>query len=130
MNAEGHLTTEETVAYWLRTLPSSLIEISDHLQKCARCRQELMQVRPMDVSTSEPQYEDLVDWMEQKLDPIEQHELARRLQNSPQAAAEFTDLLKFWEQMSQLPERIYSPEDAPPSGPSWILPIVAVAETR
>jgi hypothetical protein len=126
MNAGGHLTGEETKAYWLRSLSApALLAVSDHLQQCANCREELMRNRPPGTSRGEPRNDDLIGWIEGDLDPIERQKLSLRLKDSPQAAAELADLLKFQREMKQLPERIYLPDEEafPRSRSSWILPI-------
>ncbi|HEY5035643.1 MAG TPA: hypothetical protein VII74_00760, partial [Chthoniobacterales bacterium] len=110
MNGTDHLTSKERGAYWEHTLaPQTLLEVSDHLQKCAQCREELRRERPTTVNPADAvSYEDLVAGMEEDLDPLHRHELAERLTNSPTAAAELADLLQFRDEMNELPAQDYA----------------------
>lgn len=123
----GHLTNDERIAYWQRTLaPASLLRVSDHLQACAKCREELLRARPAKTSAEGVSYEEFVAWMEGTLDPVAKRDLAQRLTNSPRAAAELADLRRFQEEMNAMPAHDYSVlENAAPSRTSWILPLAA-----
>lgn len=132
MNAQGHLTSEERAAYWQRTLaPEALLAASDHLQECAKCREELLAgkaIAPTKASDAEPvSYEELVAWMDGNLDPVARRELAERISNSPRTSAELVNLLRFRDEMNELPAEEYAAA-APRRlfrGPSWVLPLAA-----
>jgi hypothetical protein len=114
MDENGHLTNAERAAYWQRTLaPSTLLEVSDHLQECVRCREELRQNRPSTSVAGSVAYEDLLDWMEGDVDPLRRSELAERIGNSPAAAAELVNLLQFRDEMNELPARDYATAPRP-----------------
>ena len=117
MDENGHLTNAERAAYWQRTIaPPVLLEVSDHLQECVRCREELRRDKPSITATEGVGYEDLVDWMEGDIDPLRRRELAERIGNSPAAAAELINLLQFRDEMNELPGQDYA--TAP--RPSWL----------
>ena len=132
MNAEGHLTSEERAAYWRRTLaPAALLQVSDHLQACSACREELLAEKrpPSSVAASGEQvsYEELVAWMDHDLDPLARRELADRISNSPRTSAELVNLLRFRDEMNELPAQDHAA--AQPRrlfrGPGWVLPLAA-----
>ncbi|HEY2801924.1 MAG TPA: hypothetical protein VGI85_15135 [Chthoniobacterales bacterium] len=127
MDKHGHLTSEEREAYWERTLaPAALVEVSDHLQSCVECREELRRQRPPAIRSDEPvAYEDLLALMEENLDPLTRRDLAERINSSPKAAAELADLLRFREQMDRLPSRDYALDEEASGRFSWVLPIAA-----
>lgn len=117
MNEQGHLTSEERAAYWHRTLaPESLLEVSDHLQTCASCRQEMLEKKPPTAVTgaaAEPvSYEELVAWMDGDLDPRARRELAERITRSPKTSAELVNLLRFRDEINDLPAADYAPVEA------------------
>lgn len=129
MNGTGHLTSKELGEYWQRTLtPEALLEVSDHLQDCAQCREELLRARPATNSHDSVSYEDLAAAMEEDLDPLHRHEIAARLSNSPTAAAELADLLQFRDEMNELPPQDYSVATPPLSrSRQWTNRALAVA---
>lgn len=129
MNGTDHLTSKERAAYWQRTLtPQALLELSDHLQECAQCREELRRERPAAANTSEAaSYEDLIAGMEEALDPLHRHELAERMTNSPTAAAELADLLQFRDEMNELPAQDYSGAMPPAPSRRWVNRALAIA---
>ncbi len=114
MNEQGHLTSEERAAYWQRTLaPEALLEVSDHLQTCASCRQEMHDEKPATAATGDAaesvSYEELVAWMDGDLDPLARRELAERIIRSPKTSAELIDLLRFRAEMNELPAQDHAP---------------------
>jgi hypothetical protein len=132
MNETGHLTSEARAAYWERTLaPQALLEVSDHLQECTSCRQELLRDKPpfgLTGSGAESiSYEELVAWMEGDLEPAARRELAERISNSSRTSIELVNLLRFRDEMNELPAGAYSPAAPPRSiwGPTWVLPLAA-----
>lgn len=128
MNETGHLTGEERVGYWQRTLaPQALLELSDHLKECARCREELRRDQPSVASTDVVGYEDLVAWMDGGLDPQRRRALAERIGNSPATAAELVNLLQFRDEMNELPAHDYSAAPLQRSrwGRGWALLLAA-----
>ncbi|MGH8093683.1 MAG: hypothetical protein ACREIF_09450 [Chthoniobacterales bacterium] len=109
MDENGHLTKADRAAYWQRTLtPSTLLEVSDHLQECVDCREELRRDKPSVTVAENVGYEDLLDWMEGDVDPLRRRELIDRIGNSPVAAAELASLLQFREEMNELPAHDYA----------------------
>ncbi|HXA10238.1 MAG TPA: hypothetical protein VNW28_09660 [Chthoniobacterales bacterium] len=114
MDENGHLTNAERAAYWQRSLaPSALLEVSDHLQECARCRGELRRNRPTTPIAESVGYEDLVEWMDGDIDPLRRRELAERIGNSPAAAAELINLLQFRDEINELAEHDYAKAPQP-----------------
>jgi len=127
MNEDGHLTTAERAAYWQQSLaPGELLELSDHLQECALCREELLQTRPKTESDEGVSYEECLAWMDGTLDPLARRALANRIAESPRASAALVDLLRFRDEMNELPAHDYSLADADASSRGlWILPLAA-----
>ncbi|MEO5719485.1 MAG: hypothetical protein ABIR29_13070, partial [Chthoniobacterales bacterium] len=126
MKAENHLTSEERAAYWQGTLgPQALLDLSDHLQECAPCREELLGTRPR-AETKELSYEELAAWMAGSLEPPARHALAERIAASPQSSAALVDLLRFRDEMDELAPRNFSSVETSSSSKSrWILPLAA-----
>src|SRR5438105_10706324 len=126
----NHLTTDERAAYWQRTLaPDALLEISDHLQVCAACREQLRRAKSEAKADKigDVSYEEFVDWMEHRLDASARPELAERITRSPKASAELADLLRFRSELDELPPHDWSlaePRSASFGG-RWILPLAA-----
>jgi hypothetical protein len=98
MRAE-HVTAAETQAYAARQLTADrALEISDHLVACAECRALIRQAErfqdahwgSLDVS-----YEELADFLDGKLEPLERHQVMQKLARSPEARAELEDLARF-----------------------------------
>ena len=128
---KSHLTSEERAAYWQRTLaPEALLEVSDHLEECAACREELARERSAGVTTTggEPvSYAELVAWMENDLDPLARRELAERISRSPKTSAELVNLLRFRDETNSLPAANHSPTQVRRffGIPSRLLPLAA-----
>ncbi|HEX3817980.1 MAG TPA: hypothetical protein VHW03_06815 [Chthoniobacterales bacterium] len=122
MDTMGHLTNDERTAYWQRTLPpATLLELSDHLQTCESCRDELRRGQPSTANEEAITYEDLVAWIDGDLDPLSRRELAARISTSSAASAELLDLLQFRETMNALPARDYGAREVVrPSSNRWI----------
>lgn len=127
MSLERHLTNEERAAYWAGSLaPQTLLEVSDHLQDCAACREDLARARPQVEGKENVSYEELVGWMEGTIDPITRREVAERLSASPQSSVALVNLLRFRDEMDELPANDYSASQAPATANSrWILPLAA-----
>ena len=123
MNTDGHLTPEERLAYWQRSLaPGDLLAASDHLEQCEICRTELLRARPARFDSEPVSFEELAAAASGELDPLAQ----RRINRSPRSAAELEDLEHFRDEMNDLPPHDYSlGEMATASRTSWILPIAA-----
>jgi hypothetical protein len=128
MNSQDHLTNEERLAWWQRTLPpEALLEVSDHLQICETCRAELQAAAPAGGAAHgpAPSYEELVPWIEGGLDPLTRRELAQRRDQLAAISAELADLRRFEEEMNALPSHDYSTAESGVPRASWILPIAA-----
>jgi hypothetical protein len=127
MDKDDHLTKEERVAYWERTLaPATLLAASEHLQTCTWCREQVLQARPAADAADPVGYEDLVSWLDNDLDPISRREMVGRLAASASATEELAGLAQFRDEMNRLPPRDYAlDEETNPGGRSWILPIAA-----
>jgi hypothetical protein len=128
MKEQGHVTSAEWTAYRQGTLAlAALLEISDHVQECVGCRDELRQNQRAAPAVKAAGYENLVAWMEGDIDPLRRHELAESIGNSPADAAELANLLQFREQMNELPAHDYSTSVLPRS--QWnlgrLLPLAA-----
>jgi len=132
-----HLTSIENEAYLERRLSGvQLLAASDHLAECEACRSALLQLlgtrsatftHPMDDSVS---YEELANWVDDKLDPLARREVAGKILESAPARRELADLLRFREQMRAEPAIDFS---ADPSSRGkivtlarWALPLAAV----
>ncbi len=104
MDDTGHLTSNECDGYWQRTLaPAALLAVSDHLQECAKCREQLRRGKP-GLSPNEPiTYEELVAWTDGTGDPLTRRNLAERIGNSPAAAADLLNLVQFRDEVRELP---------------------------
>lgn len=128
MEENRHLTNEELAGYWQRALPPpTLIELSDHLQACARCREALRDARPAIATTEPARYEDLIGWMEGDLDPDRRYELARQIGQAP-TDSELRDLVEFRDEMNALLAQEYSPAAVPPTYSSrWSRRLLAIA---
>lgn len=127
MSLERHLTNEERAAYWAGSLaPRTLLEVSDHLQDCAACREDLARARPQVEGKQNVSYEELVAWIDNTLDPLARRKVAERLSASPQSSVALVNLLRFRDEMDELPANDYSASKAPASSNSrWILPLAA-----
>ncbi len=127
MEENGHLTSKELAGYWQRALPpATLVDVSDHLQICARCREALREARPATAGTEPVRYEDLVGWMEDDLEPERRHEIARKIGHPP-TDSELRDLVEFRDEMNALPAQEYSPMALPPASKTWTRRLLAVA---
>ncbi len=132
-----HLTSSESEAYLERRLSGMpLLAASDHLAECEACRAALRQLlgtrsasfrHAMDDSVS---YEDLANWVDDKLDPLARREVAGKILQSAPARRELADLLQFRERMRGEPSIDFS---ADPSSRGkvvtlarWALPLAAV----
>ncbi len=128
---KSHLTSEERAAYWQRTLaPEALLAVSDHLQECAACREELAREKSSGVAAAgrDPvSYAELVAWMENDLDPLARRELAERISSSPKTSAELVNLLRFRDEMNELPAADHAPVQVRRffGIPSRLLPLAA-----
>ena len=99
-----HLTTEELVAYAQRALaPEQLLDASDHLAECSECRERVAQENADSAEPVRLSYEELVEYLDETIDPVRRHELSEKLQRSAASRAELSDLAGFRDRMNALP---------------------------
>jgi hypothetical protein len=102
--SRAHLTADDCGRYLWRTASADeLLRNSDHLAACTECREVLRQMAEKHGPKSEGasvSYEELSDFLDQKLDPIERRKISGRLARSPASAAELKDLARFRDEMN------------------------------
>jgi hypothetical protein len=117
----AHLTIEDIAAYGDRKLSSeSALEISDHLSVCRECREIVRRADEQGgLSSATVSYEELTAYLDDRLAPIERHDISEKLNRSPQARRELRDLVEFKEEMA-MAER-----GSGADFPKWVLPLAA-----
>src|SRR4051794_37722245 len=91
----NHLTDAEIAGHARRELDApAALAASDHLLECAACRERLAAARSTPESAPVT-YDELADWVDGKLNPIERHAVAQKLAQSAAARAELRDLEDF-----------------------------------
>lgn len=122
--ASDHLTEEELRAYAQRVLlPEQLLNASDHLADCVECRERLALAvdaarnQSMAADTPNLSYDELVEYLDEDIDPLRRRTLSQKLQHSPQSRLELEDLTKFRAGINALPPN----EFRKPAGQSRIL---------
>ncbi|MFL6528197.1 MAG: hypothetical protein ACJ8IQ_08870 [Chthoniobacterales bacterium] len=125
MRAE-HVTAAEIQAYAARQLTAEdALEISDHLVACAECRAVIRQaerLRGSHQKSTDLSYEELADFLDEKLDPPERHEVMQKLALSRRARQELDDLAQFRNDVATASQR-ESPRRF--RWATWSLPIAA-----
>ena len=125
MRAE-HVTASEIQAYARRQLTAErAVEISDHLLACAECRAVIRQAerfRSDHLHGGDVAYEDLADFLDEKLEPLKRHEVMQKLAHSPRAQRELEDLTQFKKDVATISARELSHRSR---WRAWSLPIAA-----
>lgn len=125
-----HVTAAEIQAYAQRRLsPDEALEISDHLVQCAPCRALLRQAeqfhpqaRRTDAHAS---YEEIADFVDDKLDPLTRRELLEKLSRSPAARREAEDLAEFKQHVAATASQPARPVVLRPKWTTWAMPLAA-----
>ena len=121
-----HVTAAEIQAYVARRLTAEdAVEISDHLVACAECRAVIRQAEGFrgDARGSvDLSYEELADFMDDKLDPVARREVMQKLARSPQARRELDDLKRF---QSEVATAVAQTLRRRSRWSTWSLPIAA-----
>ena len=123
-----HPTAEELTAYRSRTLASAeLLSVSDHLAECDECRKQIGRI-DFETVTAEPlACEELVECLDENIDPLRRRELSERLERSPESRAELEDLKKFRGELNALAANEADNRILvfPPAMVRWVLPLAA-----
>ena len=129
-----HPTAEELTAYRGRALaPVDLLRVSDHLAECGECREQVARDETAAVERGNLSYEELVEYLDEDIDPIRRHELSIKLEGSSASRAELADLTKFRDDINTFLPNEFSeaPVDDkrilvfPRAAMRWALPIAA-----
>ena len=112
--ASDHLTEEQLDAYVHRALaPAALLSVSDHLAECVDCRDRIARAmtevrgEALDVGSPHLSYEELVEYLDENIDPIRRRVLSEKLQRSPRSQVELADLARFRDEINLLPPNEY-----------------------
>jgi anti-sigma factor RsiW len=132
--ASDHPTAEELTAYRGRALaPIDLLRVSDHLAECSECRDQVAREETTSAAAGNLSYEELVEYLDEDIEPIRRRELSKKLQGSPASRAELADLAKFRDEINTFApnEMSHAPIDGkrilvfPRTAMRWALPIAA-----
>jgi hypothetical protein len=101
--ASDHLSAEELNAYRGHVLaPVELLRISDHLAECSECRERVARKESDSVAQTDLSYEELIEYLDENIDPLRRRELSEKLRRSPSSRVELKDLARFRDEMNAL----------------------------
>ena len=138
--ASDHLSEEGLSAYARRVLaPTELLNASDHLAECVGCREKVARMvaessaQGLSADADNLSYEELVEYLDESIDPLRRRELSERLQHASRSRMELEDLRKFRDEMDAVAPTQFrgrpSSDDRilifPRAFTRWALPIAA-----